>query len=228
MPRFSLAHPGPTSLWIALGASFALSLFPFGEYFLYPFRIFTTWAHECGHALTATLLGAHVRSISIFTDTSGLTEFTIAPGRLRESVIASAGYLSASLMGCFLLASTRLRISTTAVLYGVGALIFLSLVLWVRSFFGIVSVAIVGAALLYLGTAKASPWSVLALQFLAVQTALNAIFDIRTLFMLSARRQSDAETMHRLLLLPSWVWAGAWMGMSLAMLFFTWKWTEKR
>ena len=47
--------------------------------------------------------------------------------------------------------------------------------------------------------------------------ALNSVYDIRVLFLID-RGQSDAATMARLFLLPSWVWATAWMLMSVAML----------
>jgi hypothetical protein len=55
------------------------------------------------------------------------------------------------------------------------------------------------------------------LSLLAIQVALNSVYDIRVLFLLD-RGRSDAATMARLFLLPSWVWATAWMLMSVAML----------
>ena len=54
---------------------------------------------------------------------------------------------------------------------------------------------------------------------LAVQVALNAVYDIRILFLVHGR--SDAETMARLFLLPAWLWAAAWMAVSAAMLAWT-------
>ena len=55
------------------------------------------------------------------------------------------------------------------------------------------------------------------LSLLAIQVALNAVYDIRVLFLID-RSQSDAATMARLFLLPSWVWATTWMLMSIVML----------
>jgi hypothetical protein len=55
------------------------------------------------------------------------------------------------------------------------------------------------------------------LSLLAIQVALNAVQDIRVLFLID-RGRSDAATMARLFLLPSWVWAASWMVMSVAML----------
>ena len=60
------------------------------------------------------------------------------------------------------------------------------------------------------------------LSLLAVQVALNWVYDIRVLFLID-RGNSDAAAMARLFLLPSWVWAAASMliTMSVAMLAAT-------
>jgi hypothetical protein len=55
------------------------------------------------------------------------------------------------------------------------------------------------------------------LSLLAIQVALNSVYDIRVLFLID-RGPSDAVTMARLFVLPSWVWATTWMLMSIAML----------
>ena len=65
------------------------------------------------------------------------------------------------------------------------------------------------------------------LSLLAIQVALNSVYDIRVLFLID-RGQSDAATMARLFLLPSWVWATAWMLMSVAMLGATLWMTRSR
>jgi hypothetical protein len=54
---------------------------------------------------------------------------------------------------------------------------------------------------------------------LAIQVALNAVFDIRMLFFV--RGASDAATMARLFALPAWFWAALWMAASVAMLVST-------
>jgi hypothetical protein len=54
---------------------------------------------------------------------------------------------------------------------------------------------------------------------LAIQVALNAVFDIRVLFLVHGA--SDAQTMARLFLVPAWFWATLWMAMSAVMLVWT-------
>jgi hypothetical protein len=63
------------------------------------------------------------------------------------------------------------------------------------------------------------------LSFLAIQVALNSVYDIRVLFQID-RGPSDAVTMARLFLLPSGVWAAGWMLMSVTMLGAT-LWTTR-
>ena len=48
-------------LWIAAAVSLGVSLTPWNQQLLYPFKLFTTWVHECGHAvMTAAVSNAIV------------------------------------------------------------------------------------------------------------------------------------------------------------------------
>jgi hypothetical protein len=58
-------------LWVAVAVSLVVSLTPWAQFLLYPFKLFTTWVHECGHALMTVLVGGRVTSITIEPDTSG-------------------------------------------------------------------------------------------------------------------------------------------------------------
>jgi hypothetical protein len=65
-----------------------------------------------------------------------------------------------------------------------------------------------------------------ALGVLAIQVTLNAVFDIRQLFLVRGR--SDAETMARLFLAPAWFWAALWMAISVFLLVSTLRATRGR
>ena len=96
----------------------------------------------------------------------------------------------------------------------------LTLIFWMRNGFGFVVVLLWGIALITLGRVNIGVLSRFVLGLLAIQVALNAVFDIRVLFMLHGGR-SDAETMASIFLLPAEVWASAWMLMSVALLAWT-------
>jgi hypothetical protein len=205
------------ALWIAAAVSLVLSLTPWTGLLLYPFKLFTTWVHECGHALATVLVGGRVQAITIAPDTSGLTLGLVPAGTLAQGLVASAGYLGAALVGCVLMAAARVERWAHAILLAAGGCLLLTAVFWVRNLFGFVVVLAWGAALVALGRRGAGDAARFLLGLLAVQVALNAVYDIRVLFLVRGG-PSDAETMARLFLLPASLWAAAWMVLSVAML----------
>src|SRR5439155_1663988 len=133
-------RPADHWLWIAAAVSLGVSLTPWNHLVLYPFKLFTTWVHECGHATMTVLLGGSVRSITIDTDTSGLTRSLMPSGRIARGLVASSGYLGASIVGCLLLAATRVEKWARPILCVVGTFMLLTLVIWMRNVFGFVVV----------------------------------------------------------------------------------------
>jgi len=206
--------------WSAVAVSLVVSLTPWAPFLLYPFKLFTTWVHECGHALMTVLVGGRVAAIVIQPDTSGFTQSLVPVGRIARGLVASAGYLGAAVVGCLLMAATRVEKRAPLILLSLGAFMLLTLVLWMRNPFGFSVVLAWGVALLALARRRNASAPRFLLSLLAIQVALNSVYDIRVLFLID-RRQSDAATMARLFLLPSWVWAMSWMLMSVAMLAAT-------
>jgi hypothetical protein len=204
-------------LWAAAAVSLVISLTPWAQFLLYPFKLFTTWVHECGHAVMTVLVGGQVTSITIDPDGSGLTQSLVPVGRVARGVVASSGYLGSAVVGCLLMAATRAEKWAHVILLGLGAFMLLTLVFWMRNLFGAGVVLAWGAALVALAGRGIGHAPRLLLSLLAIQVALNSVYDIRVLF-LDNRGQSDAATMARLFLLPSWIWATAWMLISVAML----------
>jgi hypothetical protein len=208
----------PSILIYPLAVTLGLSLLPGGKYALYPFRLFSTWVHECCHAFTALLVGGSVNRIILSANTGGLTDYRIPAGRIRQGLVTSAGYLGSSAIGCLFyhlsLASHR---NAHLLILAVGALMLLSLLFWIRNLFGALAVASLGTGMLALGWQGRPSYSEPLLAFLAIQTSLNALFDIRTLFGLESDVRSDARTMQTLCWFPAWFWAALWLSLSLAL-----------
>jgi hypothetical protein len=209
--------------WVAIAVSLIASLTPWALPLLYPFKLFTTWVHECSHALMTVLVGGRVTAVTIQPDTSGLTYSLVPTTRAARALVASAGYLGAALVGSLLMAATRVERKARTILYSVGACMLLTAVVWMRNLFGIVVVLAWGVALVLMAR---RPRMANALRFLlsllAVQVALNSVYDIRVLFLVDG--PSDAATMARLFLMPAPFWAALWMATSVAMLGWTlWK-----
>lgn len=206
-------------LWLAAAVCFGVSLTPWGPLLLYPFTLFSTWVHEVGHAVMVVLTGGRVTAITIAPDTSGLTHSLMPPGRLARGLVASAGYLGASGVGCLLMAAARVEKRARPILWTIGAFMLFTVVFWMRNVFGALVVLAWGVTLVALARHTTGRASRFLLSVLAIQVALNAVFSIRTLFLVKG--PSDADTMARLFAAPAWVWAAAWMSASIAMLAWT-------
>jgi hypothetical protein len=203
-------------LWLAAAVSLVVSLTPWAPVLLYPFKLFTTWVHECAHALMTVLVGGRVLSITIQPDTSGLTQSLVPTGRIAGGLVASAGYLGAAVVGCLLMAATRVEKWAHVILLCLGAFMLFTVVVWMRNLFGFIVVLASGVALIGLARRGIGNAPRFLLSLMAIQVALNSVYDIRVLFM--SDRASDATTMARLFLLPSWMWATMWMVASVALL----------
>ena len=197
--------------------SLVVSLTPWSRFILYPFKLFTTWVHECGHALMTLLVGGRVMTITIEPNGSGLTQSLVPVGRVARGLVASSGYLGAAAVGCLLIAASRIQKWAPAILLGLGAFMLFTLAFWMRNPFGAWVVLAWGVALVTLARQGRGDASRFFLSLLGIQVALNSVYDIRVLFQID-RGPSDAATMEGLFLLPSWMWAAAWMVASLAML----------
>ena len=213
-------------LGLAAALCLGVSLTPWGPLLLYPFTLFSTWVHECGHAVMVVLTGGSVTAITIEPDTSGLTRSLMPPGRLARGLVASSGYLGASLVGCLLMAAARVQKRARPILWAIGAFMLFTVVIWMRNVFGALVVLAWGIALVALARTSSGRASRFLLSVLGIQVALNAVFSIRTLFLVDG--PSDADTMARLFAGPAWLWAAAWMIASVAMLAWTLRATRRR
>lgn len=195
---------------------------PYAELLVYPFRIFVTLIHETGHAAAALLTLGSVNRITLDWNGSGAAE-TVGGMRL---LISSAGYLGATAYGAgLLLLLRRARYAKPA------ALATAAVLLVVTMFFGgnpaVWLAGLLFAFVLFLLALKASVRFVqLFMSFLAVQSVLNAFYDLRVLLYLSVfdpSRLTDAQNMANATngWIPAVVWAAGWGVLSLAILGIT-------
>lgn len=204
----------------ASALSIILSFIPFAGLIVYPFKLFVTFIHEGGHALAAVATMGDVERIVINPDTSGLT---LSLGGM-SIIIASAGYLTSTLFGAALLLICRNGKNAKAAL-GFSAALILGLTVFFMDFrsglFSWIVGIVLTAGLIFFTMVSNPRVAHFFLSFLAVQCCLNALYDLRTLFLLSAttREASDAMNMQRLTLIPAVVWATLWLALSLIVLW---------
>lgn len=209
----------PDSVKFLLGAS-ALSLLiwsiPLAWVLVYPLRLFVTFIHEGGHALAAMLTSGSVERVIIYADASGET---YTRGGL-QLVIASAGYLMSAAFGAGLLLFSRQGKSAKSVLAVTAGLILALTAFFTRDPISWGSGIVLTIGLIWIAIAASLRFAHFFLSFLAIQCCLNALFDLRTLFLISATTNvhSDAMTMQQLTGIPAIGWATGWLVVSVAAL----------
>lgn len=201
-------------IWLITAAIATILLWqiPGGDYILYPFSILATWFHEMGHGLMALLLGGRFHQLQIFSNGSGVASYSISRALwpIGPALVAAAGPMGPPLAGAGLILASRSFTVTSLSLKILGGVLLLSALLWVRSWFGLLAVPVLG--IIILGFAlKAPRWmQEFGIQFLGVQACVSTYHQLNYLFSYNAGSLglSDTGQMQRYLLLPYWFWGG--------------------
>lgn len=200
-------------LFGASALALALWLIPITRPLAIPLIYLNTHVHELGHALAALGTGGEVAHIMVFGDGSGVTP--VRGGFML--VIASAGYVGASLVGGWLIASCRREDRARLALRIFGVAMALSMLLFVRGdLVGWVAGGVWTALLLIASYRLSGPSLGFAVAFLGVQQCLTSVHALVTLFNLSVGTEthSDALIMQNRSGLPAVIWASLWIILS--------------
>jgi hypothetical protein len=202
-------------IWWLIGAAVATIVLwqvPYGDYILYPFSILATWFHEMGHGLAAILLGGNFRQLQIFPDGSGVAQHSgrLFLGPIGRAFVAAAGPMGPPIAGAILILASRSFKTASLSLKILGGFLLFSVLIWVRSLFGIVAIILLGLIILAIGL-KANRWfQGFSIQFLGVQACISTYHQLDYLFTRTAGPLgvSDTGQIQRQLLLPYWFWGG--------------------
>jgi hypothetical protein len=205
---------------------------PYGTIALYPFKIFATWLHESSHALLMLATGAGLDRLEIFQDTSGLAypEHGVIPA--AQVAISSAGYMGTAFFGALFLILGRTERGARWVLAGIAAAMAAIVALGVRNPFGVTALLAEAATLVAIARWGGERPCGFLVNFLAAQSCINAVLDIRVLFGSAlyvdgqARSLSDADTVARLLGGPPALWASLWLIFSFALFYLALRWVR--
>jgi len=241
--RYKLAEDAKPQVWLLLAATavtILLWFIPYGEYIVYPIRLFVTFIHESSHALIAVLTGGSVQSLTISADTSGLT-YSAPSGWFGGLLTSSAGYIGTTVFGVAMLYLIRKNFSPNKILTALGIFVgtmlivftvvspvfnFLSLqVAYSSVLFTIISGGVLAAGLVALGIYANVRVASFALAFLAIQCLFNAVTDQMTLLLINspfvgAEIANDAANMQNATHLPALLWVLIWIGISIVMISF--------
>lgn len=210
------------ALILALLGSLLLWNLPFGGVVMYPFKLFATWLHEMSHGAVMVVSGAGFDHLEIYRDTSGLAQAERAVSAAGRAAIASAGYVGTAVFGAVFLVVGQTARGARAVLGLLGALLTLSALIFVENQFGIVATAVAAGVLGAIAIFGGEGLAVLVVNFLAAQSSINALLDIRVLFrtdmVINGKivGASDAHNMAAATFGSHWLWAGVWLAVSAA------------
>jgi peptidase M50B-like protein len=200
-------------LLVATALTIVISYLPLGFLVVYPLRLFVTFIHEGGHALAALLTLGSVERLVIHANASGET-YTY--GGLTV-LISSSGYLASTAYGAGLLTLLHDGGRAKAVLTITAAIILTLTGFFATDSFSLfIGIALTGL-LIWVAIGWSARWAHFFLSFLAVQCCLNALYDLNTLFWISAKTNlhSDAVNMQEATMIPAVVWASAWTILSI-------------
>jgi hypothetical protein len=226
-------HTGQALLLLALLATLLLWNVPYGQYALYPFKLFATWLHEMSHGVVMLATGAGFDRMLIFRDTSGLAYPDHGVTAPAQALISSAGYAGTAGFGALFLVLGRTPRGARLVLGGTAVVMLLSVVFFVRNGFGVMAVLVGAVGLLLLAWKCEAPLAAFVLNFIAAQACINAVLDIRVLFGASlvvngqVQGRSDAHTMSDAVGGPPWLWASVWLAWSFLLFFLALRWLRR-
>ena len=227
----SLVRPGSATeqvgrLLVAVMVVMTLPVIPFGAYLVYPFVILTTWFHEMGHGMTALLLGQDFQQLQIFHDGSGVAQSSVDLGLspFARAAIAAGGPLAPCAAGAALIMASAHERMWRPALYTLSAVIFISVIVYVRSAVGAFVLPVVAAAIAIIAWRANGAITRFTLQFLGVLGAFSMLRDFNYLFTEQAVINgqvmlSDTGQIEAALWLPHWVWATVILAICAVMVF---------
>jgi hypothetical protein len=223
------------TLALALIASLVLWNLPFGGLVLYPFKILATWLHEMSHGVVMIATGAELDRVVIYRDTSGLSYAVYAVSAPGTAAIATAGYMGTALWGAVLLVATPTAKTARWALIAIAVLMMVTVVFAIvptpeEGRFGQWAIASIAIALAVCALVLPPRWRVFVAHFIAAQSCINALLDIRVLLrpmqavngMLTGTSDATAmadNTFNTRHPWAVWFWAIVWLAWSLAVLF---------
>lgn len=187
--------------------------FELGRMVLYPFTILGTWFHEMSHGIMAILNGGSFEKLEIFSDGSGIATSSgnFFLGRVSNALIAMAGPLGPTLFGYFFFRIAKNEKATNYGLWILSFIMILSIILWIRSIYGVVVISIFAALIIYTSLQKNKVIKEIVVLFLGLQACVSVYLSLDYLFISQTTignnvMKSDTGAIADALFLPHYFW----------------------
>lgn len=199
-------------------AAAALVLVAYGPLWTHT-RHLVTLVHESGHALVALATGRRLSSITLHSDTSGLTVSSgrqTGPGMIAT---AAAGYLAPAALGLLIAALVQADRTMWALWFALGALALM--LLYIRNWFGLLVVAIAGvgvAAIVWKAPERVQHAAALLAAWFMLIAAPRTALELWSHRRGRRSRTTDADVLARLTRIPAVLWVGVFLLLNLGAL----------
>lgn len=211
------------ALLVAVLGSVALYAIPQIRMLAWPLMLFSTFAHEMGHGLTALVMGGDFQSFQMWADGSGVATHSGVSSALGRAAVSAGGLLGpAALSAVFFGLGSRTRLARAGLAF-FGVAMLLADVFFVRNLFGVFFVAAVGIGCLAIARKGSPTLAQTSLVFLAAQLGLSVFSRGDYLFTDVAQTgagemPSDVAQISAALFGPYWMWGGLIGGLSVLIL----------
>ncbi|SEC33390.1 Peptidase M50B-like [Tenacibaculum sp. MAR_2009_124] len=194
---------------------FILLQLPGLTFIQYPFRLLGTWFHEMGHGISALLVGGQFMHLEIYENGGGVAYSNVSnsylPYHIARAITAAGGLLGATITGSICIVAAKKPRSTTYALATLLFIIILSLILWIRSFWGILILSAFAVGLLIVFKLQNKNLQKSVLLFLGLQAALSSYYELGYVFTKQFERfgkinYSDTETIAQNTFGTYWFW----------------------
>ena len=181
-----------------------------------PLKLLVVFFHELAHAVVAILTGGQVESFSVNFQQGGEV-WTRGGSRF---LTLSAGYLGSLVIGAGLLIAALRSRADKLILGGLGVLMIVVLLLYVRDIPAAVICAGTGAALIAAARFLSEPICDLILRVIGLTSLVYAPYDIYDDTLRRPEVQSDARMLAEEFFGTTMMWGGIWLVISLAVIFW--------
>ncbi|MGA8852065.1 MAG: M50 family metallopeptidase [Aeromicrobium sp.] len=182
-------------------------------------RHVVTLVHEAGHAIVALVTGRRLNAITLHADTSGLTISSGRPTGLGMIATALAGYLAPSALGLGSLA--LVYADRTGWALWIAAIVLAGMLLFIRNWWGLLVVALSGAAVAavtYRADEQVQVFAASAVAWFLLIAGPRTTLDLWGHRRRARTRTSDADVLGRLTHLPAAIWNALFIGLTVAAL----------
>lgn len=195
---------------------FCIALYLWRSPVVAPIKYLTVFFHELSHGLAAVATGGEIVKIEMSSNFGGLC-YTKGGNRF---FVLSAGYLGSLLWGGIILvaaARTRFDREITA---GLGILLLLVTLIWVRNLAGIVICTLSGIGFLAMARYTTEAFCDQLLRFIGLTSCFYVIIDIKGDLIDRSIPASDAYKIADMLGVPDWFVGTVWLVIAVVV---TWK-----